>query len=600
MFDAVGKRDGLAAKREAPAREGIADVGVCPLPERLVRLACDAPAEPPHSRVMKSLSLTAVVLLVTGTVLAQDADFSRTATAASASGPPNVENPAKPPAEHPPLVVTSPPAAQTPDSIAVCWDKPVGVRVDGYDVFLGDELVTTTVHTDYTLEGLAAGQEYEVSVRARTAGGVFLSGPTLRVATKPQPQVFDITRYGAVGDGNTLNTSAIQAAIEACTADGVVRIPAGTFRSGAIFLKSAMTLHLDKDAVLLGSADTKDYPVMTYRWEGREVPCYASLINTPDSHGTRWYDISITGTRTIDANGSALRKRELAEAAGAPGRAVCIRDTDRVYLQGVTIRQSPAWCVHLVYCSGVSVNGVSIHTRYDEAGRKYSGIANGDGLDPDSCRDVFIFNCHIASQDDCIALKSGRDAEGRAVGRPTENVRISHCRFTSGFGVAVGSEMSGGIREVLVEDCVFENTFSIASVKAPRGRGNVIENVTYRDCTLINRDDEHRDGRWFRGALYVDNFYGEAAFDPSEARPKDAGTPVIRNVTFQNITLDTVGGNAIYLTGLPESPLENIRLEHVTAVGKHGFVANNIRGLVLDHVSVEAREGSAMRFVNVR
>ncbi len=494
----------------------------------------------------------------------------------------------------------SPPAAQTADSIAVLWDKPAGVSVEGYDVYLGGTLVATTMNTDYTLQGLAAAQGYEISVRARVKEGKPLQSNTVRITTRPRPRVFDITTCGAAGDGKTLNTQAIQAAIDACSPGGMVRVPAGEFLCGAIFLKSEMTLHLDEGAVLLGSPNPKDYPLMKYRCEGRETNCYASLVNTPAMHGARWRDITIDGSGTINANGSALRKKELAERAGRLGRAVCIRDADGVYLQGVTVRQSPFWCVHLIYCTGVSVNGVSINTRYDEAGKKYPGIVNGDGLDPDSCRDVFIFNCHIATEDDCIALKSGRDAEGRAVGIPTENVRISHCLFTSGFGVAMGSEMSGGLRNVLVEDCVFENTFSIASVKAPRGRGNVIENVTYRDCTLTNQSQEHQDSQWFRGALYVDQFYGDAKFDPHLAKPKDESTPLIRNVLFQNITVDTVAGNAIYLTGLPESPLENIRLENVTAIGKHGFIANNVNGLVLNQVSVEARDGKAMRFDNVK
>jgi len=498
------------------------------------------------------------------------------------------------------FALMSPPAAQTADSIAVLWDKPAGVSVEGYDVYLGSNFVATTEHTDYTFQGLAAAQEFEISVRAHVADGKLLQSNPVRITTKPQPQVFDITTHGAAGDGKTLNTHAIQAAINECSAGGVVRIPAGVFLCGAIFLKSEMTLHLDEGAVLLGSSNPKDYPLMKYRCEGRETNCYASLINTPATNGARWRDITINGSGTINANGSALRQKEKAEAAGRLGRAVCIRDTDGVYLQGVTVRQSPFWCVHLIYCTGVSVNGVGIHTRYDEAGKKYPGIVNGDGLDPDSCRDVFIFNCHIASEDDCIALKSGRDAEGRAVGIPTENVRISHCLFTHGFGVAMGSEMSGGLRNVLVEDCVFQDTFSLASVKAIRGRGNMIENITYRDCTLTNQSQEHQDSQWFRGAIYVDQFYGDAKFDSHQARPKDESTPLIRNVLFQNIKLDTVGGNAIYLTGLPESPLENIRLENVTATGKHGFIANNINGLTLNNVSVEARDGKAMRFDNVK
>jgi len=498
------------------------------------------------------------------------------------------------------LTLFTPPAAQTADSIALLWDKPVLTSVKRYEVYVNSALAATTENTDYTLQGLAAAQEYEIYVLAFLAAGETLKSNTVNVVTRPQPQVFDIKSFGAVGDGSTLNTQTIQSAIDACSPGGLVFIPAGVFLSGAIFLKSDMTLYLDEGAVLLGSPNTKDYPLIESRWEGLERTCYTSLVNTPDTAGGRLRNITIAGPGKIDANGSTLRKKELSEAAGRPGSAVCIRNTDNVYLQGITVRQSPFWCVHIVYCNGVSVNGVGIHTKYDEEGNLYEGIVNGDGLDPDSCRDVYIFNCHIASQDDCIAIKSGRNAEGRAVGIPTENVRISNCRFTSGFGVAMGSEMSGGVRNVLVEDCVFHNAFSVASVKAIRGRGSVIENITYRDCTFTNQNLELQDTQWFRGALYVDQFYGDLIFDPHQALPKDEGTPVIRNVLFQNITLDTVAGNAIYLTGLLESPLENIRLENITAVGKHGFIANNVQGLVLDNVSVEAREGQAMRFINVK
>lgn len=497
------------------------------------------------------------------------------------------------------LTLISPPAAQTADSIAVLWDKPQGVTVQRYEIFLNGKLTGTSTFTDHTFEGLAPATRYRIMVSAYLTDGRLLHSPVLQLATKPHGKWHDITRFGAIGDGKTLNTHAIQQAIEACAPGDTVRIPKGIFLSGAITLKSDLTLHLEDGARLLGSSDPRDYPVMRYRSEGLEKPCYASLINTADAKGARWRNIAITGTGVIDGNGTALRQNQLAQKAGERGRVICIRDTDGLYLKGITVRQSPFWCVHPIYCDGVTLNGVSIHTKYDEAGKPYPHMVNGDGLDPDSCRNIFVFNCHIASQDDGIALKSGRDAEGRAVGIATENVRISHCRFSSGFGVAMGSEMAGGLRKVLVEDCGFENTFSIASVKAPRGRGNVIEDITYRDCTLSYTSDEHRDGRWFRGALYVDQFYGEAAPDPHAARPVDDGTAIIRNITFQNITLETVGGHAIYLAGLPESPLQNIRFENVTAKGTQGFVAYNVRGLVLNGLSVEARDGKAMDVVNV-
>src|ERR1700683_4785275 len=137
-------------------------------------------------------------------------------------------------ATQPTIALMSPPSAQTADSIAVLWDKPTGAAVEGYDVYMGTALVATTKNTDYTFQGLAAAQEYEISVRAHLKSGDILQSNLVRIATKPQPEVFDITKFGALGDGKTLNTSAIQAAIDACTPGGAVRIPPGTFLSGAL------------------------------------------------------------------------------------------------------------------------------------------------------------------------------------------------------------------------------------------------------------------------------------------------------------------------------------------------------------------------------
>ena len=269
-------------------------------------------------------------------------------------------------------------------------------------------------------------------------------------------------------------------------------------------------------------------------------------------------------------------------------------------MKDITARQSPFWCVHMVYCNHISMNRVTINSKYDENGNRYGNIFNGDGFDPDSCRDVCVFHSDITSQDDCIAVKSGRDEEGRAVGIPSEDIRITNCSFHSGFGVAMGSEMAGGIRNVLVQDCTFEDSFSIASVKAPRGRGAFIENVLYDNCRLVNRDESIKSTKWFKGALYLDYFYGEDSYDPAKALPVGEGTSIIQDIVFRNIDLETVEGNAVYIVGLPESPARRIRLEHVTAKGKWGMYAENVEGLFLKNVTVEAEEGDDVRMKRVK
>lgn len=498
------------------------------------------------------------------------------------------------------LKLMLPPASQTDTSIALVWEKPDAAQgVEAYRVYLDGKLLGQCACTDYTATGLSDACEYAVSVQAVCQNGETLQSDTLTVKTKPAAQVFDVTAFGAVGDGRTLNTKAVQSAIDACVPGGKVYIPRGVFLTGAVFLKGDLTLYIAEGGVLLGSDRLADYPLMQYRFEGLETTCYASLINTVEAGQARLKNITIDGPGKIDANGTGLRQKELAEKKGKPGRALCLRSVDHVYLHDITVKQSPAWCVHLIYCSHISLNQVKIYTKYDEDGTPYPNIINGDGFDPDSCSDLFVFHSLIASEDDCIAIKSGRDAEGRRVGIPSENIRITNCTFQSGFGVAVGSEMSGGVRNVLVQDCVFENVYSVASLKAPRGRGGVIENIRYEDLTQKNHSLENTDCEWFRGAIYIDQFYSHITFDADEAEEAGAGTAVIRNVVLKNIRVDTLAGNAVYLTGLPESPLQNIRLSHVRAIGKYGLKANNIQGLELDDVSVESREDKDYVFHHV-
>ena len=393
-------------------------------------------------------------------------------------------------------------------------------------------------------------------------------------------KVCNITNYGAVPNSKKVCTKEIQRAIDLCEKGSTVYIPQGEFITGALFLKSDLTLRVD--GKLMGSGNTDDFPIMGYPYEGLDQLCYASLINTD---GAPHENITIEGSGEINANGRALFKAELADAKHKRGRAVCIRNTDNVTIRGVKIRQSPAWCLHLIYCRNVLIEDVEIHTKYDENGIKYE-MHNCDGIDIDACRNVKVLNSLIASQDDCIAVKSGRDEEGRRVGIPSENIVIENCTFKSGFGVAMGSEMSGGVKDVFVRNCSFENVFSIASIKAIRGRGAYIRNIHYENCSLVNHDTEISETRWFRGALYIDGFYGAEVFDADTPAEVNDGTPVVDGIFFKDITLETVGGTAVYMCGLPEMPFKNVYLENVKAHGKYGIKVKNIHNLQQVNVTV--------------
>lgn len=408
-------------------------------------------------------------------------------------------------------------------------------------------------------------------------------------------KIFDITDYGAVGDGKVLCTAAIQKAIDECCEGGTVLVPRGRFLSGAVFLKGGMTFKLDDGAVIVGSENTADYPVVHSRWEGIERERCASLINTKEG---RHKNLVITGAGTFDASGNVLRKKEQTEGRGAPGSCACISNVSGLTITKAVFRNCPSWCLHILYCDDVVIRDIEVHSKYDENGCAY-GVCNCDGIDIDSCKNVVIANSLIESQDDCIAIKSGKDEDGRRVGICTENVIISNCRFEYGFGVAVGSEMSGGVKDVAVRNCTFTDSFSIGSIKAPRGRGGVVENIVYSDCKLVNKSTEHKDCRWFRGGIYIDQYYSRDEFDVNEYCEPNEGTEVIKDILFNNIELETVGGNAVYLSGLAESRLKNIMLTNVKAKGVYGMKAYNIDGLTLKNVSVTADNGTAEVIGNV-
>ena len=353
-----------------------------------------------------------------------------------------------------------------------------------------------------------------------------------------------------------------------------------------------MTLRLSDSATLLGSGDLRDYPVFSYRYEGREAPRFASLINMPmEVPGGRiekpvWKNVTIRGG-VINANGMALIQQELDSTLGNRGSAVCLRNVDGLYLYDVTVRQAPFWCLHVIYSNHVTMNRIKIRNKFDEKGNRYQALYNGDGIDPDSCSDMTIVHSSIESQDDCIAVKSGRDEEGRAVGVPSQRIRITNCEFSHGFGAAVGSEMSGGVSDVLIQDCTFHQSFSLASVKNCRGRGSIIERVLYENIRMVNTSTEHDMTKWFKGAIYVDQFYGVDGISLNECQPVSDDTPTIRDITFRNITLDTVRGYGIYLCGLPENHLRNIRLENVAGRAPHTIYENNADEIVMENPSTE-------------
>ncbi|WP_170113669.1 glycoside hydrolase family 28 protein [Mucilaginibacter yixingensis] len=317
-------------------------------------------------------------------------------------------------------------------------------------------------------------------IKAETKNGKLSPASiSTKFTTNAKGRVLNIIDFGAKGDDVTLNTQAIQKAINECPKGGAVLIPAGTFLSGALYLKGFMTLKVAKGGILKGSINEADYlPMYNNRFEGWEMKTYASLINAGVMNHDGGFvveQLSIQGEGTIRGGGTPLAKQMIDKAGlRGRGRLFCLMNCKNVELQGLNIENSPCWTIHYIYSKGVNCHDLNI----------VSTAHNGDGLDPDSSDDSFIFNCTFSTGDDCIAIKSGKNPEGYIIGKPTCNVRITDCDFAKGHGISIGSEMSGGVSGVLVRDCKAGPLLHGMQIKGTKDRGGYVKDVTVMDCAL--------------------------------------------------------------------------------------------------------------------
>ncbi len=397
---------------------------------------------------------------------------------------------------------------------------------------------------------------------------------------------FKITDYGAVAEGknSTLTsprrvafgdpalsqrerersdcTEAIAKAIKACSeaGGGRVVIPAGEFFTGPIHLVSHVNLHLDKDAVLKFSTDPKAYlPVVFTRFEGTELYNYSPLIYAIDQE-----NIAVTGEGTLDgqadqSNWWAMKKsredraklvkmaadnvpveqRKFGDGSTLRPSFIEFCRCKNVLIEGVKIRRSPMWELHPLLSTNVTIRGVDIETHG----------ANNDGCDPECCKDVLIENCTFDTGDDCIAIKSGRNSEGRRVGVPTENIIIRNCTMRDGHaGVAIGSEISGDCRNVFVENCEMSspNLICALRLKSNATRGGVVENIFMRNCNVgIVKDS----------VLQIDFLYEEGI--------KGDYKPVAKNVAMDNITVAHTP-RVLNVRGFPAAEISNVRIYNST------------------------------------
>ncbi len=416
---------------------------------------------------------------------------------------------------------------------------------------------------------------------------------------------FDVTEFGAVGDNKTDCTQAFQKAIAACHAaqGGRVVVRGGEFLTGAIHLKSNVNLHLSASATVRFTHDSTKYPLVFTRWEGMELMNFSPFIYAFEQE-----NIAVTGRGTIDGNADCEHwwpwkgRPKCGWTAGQPNQekdrnqlfAMAEKGvpvSERVFgerhylrpqfiqpyrcknvlLEGVTLKNSPMWQVHPVLCTNVTVHKMTI---LSGSVNRESG-PNTDGCDPESCTDVLIKDCDFSTGDDCIAIKAGRNADGRRVNKPSENIVIQDCRMKDGHGgVTIGSEISGGVRNVFAENCRMDSPRLDIAIRMKNNamRGGRLENIFVRNIEV---------GQVAMAGISIDFYYEEG----------EAGkfTPVVRNVDIRKLTANKAQ-YALYLRGFKNAPIENVRVADCELNGvEKPDVIENVKDLVLRNVRINGK-----------
>jgi len=379
--------------------------------------------------------------------------------------------------------------------------------------------------------------------------------------------IFDVTKYGADGDGKTIATAAIQKTIDGASAagGGVVLIPEGKYLTGPIKLASRINLRLARGAVLLISDDLSKHPIISER--------YMDCVSVEGAH-----DIEISGEGTIDGQGEAwwMAFRANRNMTHRPFMVTFTR-CSRVLLHGVTLLNSPMF--HLVPrdCTDVTIRDITIKAPAD--------APNTDGIDP-SGWNYLITGCTIDVGDDNIAVKP---ASSRNPGN--RNFTITNCTFAHGHGMSIGSGTEGGIEDLRVSSCSFDSTDAGIRIKTLRGRGGLLQNLTYENLTM----------RAVKVPIYIIDWYPErtAPADPSaeKAEPVSERTPINRNITIRNLTATDCPGAGI-IRGLPEAPITDVSLENVTIQARTGMTIYHAKGIRFSGSKIDAADASPLKLFN--
>jgi polygalacturonase len=389
--------------------------------------------------------------------------------------------------------------------------------------------------------------------------------------------VFDVRQFGAKGDGRTLDTTAIQQALDECgvAGGGIVRFPAGTYLSRPIFLHGDTTLQLEAGALLHATDQRADFI------NPEKTNSFVAFVNGKDLH-----NIVIEGPGMIDGAGTPWWGPAETARLKTPGyvlprpRLIALARCTNVRIQNVTLRNSPLTHLALTACEDVVISNVIVQTP--------ATAANTDGIDPINCKNVLITRCRVSTGDDNISIKS----EGAVPGRmfASEDITVTDCIFLHGHGMSIGGAVVGGVRNVTVRNCTFEDTENGIRIKSLRGRGGTVENVRFSDITMSNVNPAIT-----FTCYYMTNSAGDPVqrFAPPNdpAQPINETTPVFRNICVSNLTA-TCQKSAGLIIGLPESPISNVVLENIKIrAATTGLAVRNARGIRFENVTVVNGQG---------
>lgn len=407
------------------------------------------------------------------------------------------------------------------NSVILYWDLPEAFeKGDFYEIVSGNKVLGKTSKCHFETGGLKEDTENTFSVQLVKENGKTKVGEAT-IKTLKAKRKLDITKapYFAVGDGKTINTKCIQKAIDDCTKEDMVYIPEGDFMTGSLYLHSDMELYIEKGGILHGTQNVSDYePKIMSRFEGIEMMSYAGLLNIGELDRGRIYEtcknVRISGEGTIEGGGRPLAEnvveiekvlmkdymdslgdkiKECETSITIPGRVrprlINISCAQNVIIQGLTLANGASWNVHMIYSKDV----VTCLSTF-----RSENVWNGDGWDPDSSKNCTLFGCEFFTGDDSVAIKSGKNPEGNIINIPCENIRVFDCLSHMGHGIAMGSEMSGGIKDVKIWNCDIENSSFGIHIKGTKKRGGYIKNIDVRHVKtsriLIHAVDYNDDG----------------------------------------------------------------------------------------------------------